>query len=200
MSKLVTMGLGPPEGSGGGSAFVINSITPALKLVTLHLSNFPVLDGPAADPSQYILTSLTGVVATVTGVDVSGQDLILTTTEMTNGQSYTLHIPNQGLIDTSNDLFQGPFSPSFISVGASPGINMIRSVDVRHIDVIYSEGMNEGDATDRANYSIAPSLQIVSIKKITDFWFQLTTSKQTIGQSYIVTVTGVRDLANNPIA
>lgn len=199
MSKLVTIGLGPPEGSGGGGAFVISSITPALKLLTLHMSNFPTIDGPAADPASYILTSLIGKSATVTGLDISGQDLILTTTEMTNGQTYTLHMPTQGLISTSDDKFEGPFSPSFIGVGASPGINMVRSVTVRKLDVIYSEAMREDDATDPANYQISPPLEIKNIKMITSFWYQLTTSKQTVGQSYNVIVTNVRDIANNPI-
>lgn len=198
MSLLVTLGMGA-GGGGGGGAFVLNSITPAHKQLTLNMSNTPTISGPAADPASYTLTSATGKASTVLSVTAVGNTLVLATTEQTNGQVYTLHIPFIGLVDISATDFDGPFSPSFIAVGIAPVIQIVRSVDTRKIDVVFSEAMRSDDATTPANYSISPPLEIKSIEMLTDYMYRLHTSKQTVGQVYTITASNIRDLANNPI-
>lgn len=202
MPTLITLGLAPPPCEGGGAtpAFVLNSITPAHKQITLVFSNNVAVSGPALEPAQWIITSLgSGVAGTVMAVQPSSAQIILTTNELTNGQSYKLTIPQQGLIDTSNNEFDGNYNPTFNAVGVTPSVVMARSIDARSIDVYFSEAVNETDALTASKYSIDNGLSVVSVSKITDLVYRLTTTKQTIGATYNVTASGIRDLANNPM-
>jgi len=65
--------------------------------------------------------------------------------------------------------------------------------------LIFNEEVTEVSATDISNYGIVPALDIFGITKVNGTTYSMTTSQQTPGQSYTVTITGVLDLANNPI-
>jgi hypothetical protein len=219
MSFLITMGMGDAgDGSdstmlaveGLGSPGIV--VRPACqayqglgvgasyKTIILITSSLPTLEGPAADPTQWILTPTDGGDATsVTALAISGPRVVLTTTEHTNGKNYTVTVPTIGLVDVNHNPYQGPFVFDYVGVGLSPTILQARSVDARIAEVVYDEVVDVVTATDPANYSISPTLEVTSVVRVTDLIYRLTTARQTKGVSYTVTVTGVRDIEGNLI-
>jgi hypothetical protein len=84
-------------------------------------------------------------------------------------------------------------------VGQLPYVVTAYSRDNTTFVLIFSEDVTESSATNVANYSIAPALDVVSIVKLNSTTYAMTTSQQTANTAYHVTLTGVIDRANNPI-
>lgn len=82
-----------------------------------------------------------------------------------------------------------------------PIMVMARAVDVRRVEVTFSEPVNEFEATNPANYVITGGggLAVLSVTKINPQTYMLTTAKQTTGQAYTVTASNIHDLAGNLI-
>ncbi len=71
------------------------------------------------------------------------------------------------------------------------------ATDYTHVKVSFNEAMNEPSATNPANYTI-PGLSVTAAEKLTADTYRLTTSAQTYGVAYTVTVApAVQDLAGN---
>lgn len=197
-STLVTEGYAEgytPSPCPGTMTWVSTTVYP--NRVDLTFSGNTLLLGDVADYTQYSITGGT-VPVTVTSIEAVGAILRVHTTEPKHGESLTLTIPTMTLKDTSLNIYYGPFSFVYTSVGVAPYIALAASLGGHSLKVIYSEPVVAADALDIANYSI-PGLTVLGAAYETDSVYILTTSLQTPGTSYTVTVTNVRDLKNNPV-
>jgi hypothetical protein len=157
--------------------------------------------GPAALPENWTITSSTpgAPIPTVTSVQVSGVRIILFYTEGRDGAAYTLAIPPSGIKDLSDNPYTGPFTQAFSGTGIDPFITLAQAEDALHARVIFSEAVNESDALIVGNYSI-PGLTIFAVQKESGTTiYRLTTSLQSVGITYTLTIVGIRDLQGNYI-
>lgn len=200
MSLIVTLGLGPAGSA--GSAFSLSSVAPSATFIDLVFSAaITQITGPAAAASQYTIAPTgAGSPITILSASIVGGGVRLTTTEFTNGAQYKVTLPWAGFSDGANDPFQGPFEALFNGVGNSPSVVMARTVDARLMEVIYSEPVLEAEALNAANYAINNGLVVVSVAKISDVIYRLTTSRQVRDQAYAVTITNVHDQHGNLIS
>lgn len=196
MGILVTRGLGS-DGGGGGSGPSVVSTTGFANRVDVVFSAAVTLQGDCADYTNYSVTGGT-VAVTTTSVAAVGATVSVYITEAKDGEVLTLHLPTMSILDGALAPYYGPYDLTFTSVGVDPVIALASSVDGHTLRVVYSEAVVEADALDTANYSI-PGLTVVSIVKETDSVYLVTTSLQTPGAAYTLTVSNVRDLASNII-
>jgi len=192
VSLIVSLGLGS---SGVGEDFVATAVDPFDERLEVTLNHLFSVTGPAADPASYAITSIgAGVAASVTSVAVDGYKLVLYCTEQTNGEPYRLTLPDTGIVDEVLNAFQGPFDLDYDGAGAAPELTMVRVVDARTLEVVFSERPNRDDALDPDNYSITgPDLAVEAVEYVTDFVYRLTTARQEPGESYDIEVSGIRD-------
>jgi len=185
------MGLGD---GGGTPAFLATGLTVLARQLVVQFNANPSISGPGADPASYIVTG-GGTPITITGVTAVGSTLVLDTTFQTSGASYVLDLPVVGIISIDGRIFSGPFSFSFVGSAQEPvAIQIVRSVDARTLEIVFDRPVVQSDAENVANYSVAPTLTVVSSHRVTDFLYQLQTSRQTQGQTYEVTISNIRGM------
>lgn len=63
------------------------------------------------------------------------------------------------------------------------------STDARHVEIIFSGRVSRESALDINNYLIDGGIIVYSVEYITDTVYLLTTSRQTQGQVYSITIT-----------
>lgn len=218
MPLLITLGLGAVgdgsksgllSTSGLGLATVKNPACLALRIYAIEnfatslkvvMSANLALAGRALDPAYWVITSSTGVPVTVTSVSAFLHVVTLGVTEQTNGAQYTLAPPSEGMNDVyGNHLATGATAQFTGLMSAAPGVAMSRTFDERHLDVIFTEAVVEADALIPTNYTISPTLSVLSVERITDLYYRLTTGPQNLLGAYTVTVQNIRDLAHNPV-
>ena len=75
------------------------------------------------------------------------------------------------------------------------------AIDGHHLRISYNERVMPADALISSNYSITGGggLTVLAVVMETETVYVLTTTLQTPGQLYTVTVSNVRDLDGNPI-
>lgn len=198
---ILTMGLGPEGGPPSG--FTLIGLANSGSELTLTFTETLNLSGAASDFSAYSISGEDGLPAVLlTSLTAVGSALILGTTLQHNSGSYFLHIPVDGFNAVSGDPYTGPYDPAFTGVAANPGLLMSRMIDARTVEVIFTEPVNVYDAQRAQNYSIAGGAQVFASKQVSPIIYRLTTSRLNVDVSdtYTVTVTGVRDLENNPIS
>lgn len=160
------------------------------KIRLVFPSNFSAT-GAAAVFSNYVVTPLDGGIAvTVTGLTVSSNQLILDTTDQSDGKTYQLDIP-VGLVDTYSQSYIGPSSPTFLGDADDALIAMARSIDAFTVEVIFKVAVNPVAATEPANYSIDNDGEVLAVTQVSDREFRLTTSKLEEDFNYTVTTTGI---------
>lgn len=76
------------------------------------------------------------------------------------------------------------------------GVNVIDAFTIR---VIYSEPVEESGALVSTNYTFDNGLTASAVAKESDNTYMVTTSQQTSGISYTLTVSNVQDLFGNTI-
>lgn len=192
---LVTRGMGEPV---GGTAFTLTSLAPSASLITATFNDAPLISGAAIVLSNWIIQG-GPVQVTVTGLTIVGNTILIATTEQKTGVVYTLALPTLGIRSVGNQPFDGPFEPTFTGVGVQPTVLIGQSIDARTLQVSFSEPVVESEAETGANYSVDNGLTVSTGVKVSDTVFRLTTSKQTVGQLYTVTVSNIHDLSGNLI-
>lgn len=216
MPFLITQGLGSAA-DGTGSGMLVTQglggpglpLTPTcLALEVLALESFGhyliasfskelVVSGPGLNPANYPITGPTNVVATAIELLAPGHLLKIHVTEQQTSATYNLTFPEQGIMSTTGNLLDGPFTMPFIGLGTPTTVQIAKSFDERTLDIVFSEAVMQVDAENPANYLVSPSLQVVAAKRVTDFNYRLTTSSQTINQLYTVTAINIRDVHGN---
>lgn len=185
--------------AGAGTAMSVAGAVATTNTVTVTFSGAnPVLTGTTSSPSSWSITSSSPFPTTISNVQVVSNTVVLTTSETSASVSYTLYIPNPGIISSADGTqCVGPFTVVFSGSGTSPTILIIQVVDARTVNVVFSEAVNPFDALNENNYSANNGLQIIDVKQLGAAIFELTTSHQTVGTSYLITASNIRDLAGN---
>lgn len=195
---IVTQGLG---NAGGAIALSVLSFTPNPGSLVIVFSDLVALTGDAASSTNWSITPGIGLnPITINSVVVVGNTVTVNTSEHQTG-SYTLNYP-QGIVSyLDGSPFIGPFTHVYSNVGVVPFLTMVRGVDARAIDVVFSEAVNLQDALTPGNYSItgASTVTVTSVEKQTDQAFRLNTTVQVRSGSYTLQASNIRDLAGNVI-
>lgn len=142
------------------------------------------------DPSTYTITTVSGTpiqLSSVSALSPTQVALNFTSAGNTVG-SYTVGLPGGSLY--SSDLATlDPATPAFsLSVtGISPSIVSAASSGINTITLTYSKAMDLVSATDPSNYSISGGVKVLSVARITDAIFSLTTSGEAPSSTYTLT-------------
>lgn len=188
-------------GDEGCPQITLESVTAYEDRLELLFDNVLHISGDAANPTKYTVTPIdNGYSSTVTAVaisDTNARTLVLSITRQTNEKNYTLTLPSFGIQSIELYPFYGPFDKSYTAVGVGPGIQIVRTVDARTIDVIFNTQVNPSEALDPNNYTVTPTIKVKSVKYITDYWYQLTTERQIVDQAYTVEIDGIHDINGN---
>src|SRR6185369_10070356 len=153
--------------------------------------------GDSLDPAKWLIAGEDGVALTVTDVAISGAGILLTTNEATTGATYALEVPSGIILATDSSPLVAPFVWDFTGVGQAPVAFLAQVIDARHVRVIFSEPVHDG-ALEAGNYSIDNDLQVLAVTKETDRNYVLTTTVQASDVLYTITITDVKDDAENP--
>lgn len=200
MSLTLTDGMGDSGGGGAGvlSVVSIDNSTPSLLVINFNSTVIPT--GTVLNASSWSIIGEAPM--TVTSVGYSGSSITLTVTPGTDGVTYTLNLPQTGIIRQSDSApLTPPYQINFTATGVSPSVLLIASDnDARTFDVVFTKNVIELDALNEGNYSISPTLQVVKSSKIHDSRYRIKTKQaQSPGVIYTVTVSNVRDTYGNLI-
>lgn len=66
--------------------------------------------------------------------------------------------------------------------------------NARLFEIIVTKPLVEAEALNIANYSIAPTLAVELVEKVTDYVYWIHTSRQTEAVNYTVTISNVHDI------
>lgn len=199
-TSIVTEGLGPGSGGGGGSPLQIVSLTPSATALTFLMTDDVYLTGNSIDFTKWLITATTGVAISPISVSATTDTITLMISEPTNGATYTVLVPQGVVRQSDGSPLVPPFDQTFTAVGQAPTLALITPVDGRIIDVLYSEPVNQIDALTKANYVISPSITVNLVTKLSNNKYRLFTEQSTApGTVYTVTVSNVKDLAGNVI-
>lgn len=196
-SLRLTMGT-----SGGVTAL---RIAASVRQLRITLSDEIVANAQVTDPTFWtVTTSAPGAVsATITSstVEYVGgvPGVTLETTEMTNGEDYTLTMPTSYMIAVDGSTFAGSPNVNFTGVGDSPSVLETRVVDDSTIDVIFNEDVQDTGALNVLNYSFSPIIQVTNVRRMATGHYRLTVLGKRDTQLYQLTVSNIVDAANNPI-
>ncbi len=173
------------------------SIVATLETITITFNDTPtIIDVAILDRTRWIAYTGDQHIV-INAVNVTGDAIVLSTTEMSHGSTYTLVMPNTTIANTEGVVYLGPFTENFTGFGVSPTILITQVIDARTIDVVFSEPVNKYDALNETNYSVNNGLTVVSVAQLSASIFRLTTSKQAVGTSYTVTASNIRDNQGN---
>jgi hypothetical protein len=179
----------------------VMNITPAATSVVIEFDDNLALVSDAATASKWKIESAGNPAVAVTGISVNGKFVTLTTTEHKQGASYTLTIPFYILRLVDGAIMPIGYTQSYTGVGVVPTLVAARGVDARTIEVTFSEPVMESDALTASNYTITAggSVTVLSVTKVTDITYRLTTTEQARNNAYTIQVSNVRDKAGNPV-
>lgn len=185
------MGLGD---GGGTPAFLATGLTVASRQLVVQFNAGVVVVGPAADPASYLITG-GGQPVTVLHATPTGSTLVLDTSFQTTGANYVLSLPTLGILSSDSRVLAGPFSFNFVGADQDPvSVQIVRSLDARHLEIVFDRPVVRSDAETIANYSVSPTLSVLQSTRITDFVYALRTTRQVQGQTYEVTISNIRGM------
>ncbi len=183
----------------------LQTATTTSQQVQLVFDQNVALTGVATAASSWTMTpstGSTGVPVTVTGVSVSSKTVTLTTTVQTGGQRYTLVIP-ASVISAVNGLPMTTASTQvLVGSGTTTPILAVTAVDAETLIVVFSrvvQATGSNGALNASNWSLSPSIAVLSVTQVSPTTFQLKTAQQSTGTLYTLTASGIVDLAGNPI-
>jgi len=128
--------------------------------------------------------------------------VLLSTATHVAGQTYTLTVRNIADAATPPNVISSPTTRtySYEAADTAPPQALSATITGRNtVNVLFSEPVASASAQDEANFTISPSVQVVSAALQPDQkTVQLTTENHTSAQAYTLTVRSVNDLANPP--
>ena len=168
----------------------------------------PIGANDATNPSNYTFSGDGVPVTAVSCAIVQNFPTYIDVTlnrEMTGNSNMSVEV-NANVESSRNVPMSSDRSAAFSGFGERPSVDAATAVDGVIIEVTFNEAMNTTDLAQESNYDIDESLgagvatEVDSIDVISDrsVWIWLTVP-MTIGETYRVTVSNVRDLANNEI-
>lgn len=177
---------------------VVSATSITDQIVNVKFSE-PVDSTTAQNTANYSLSPSLAVTSAVLQADLQTVQLITAT--QTYGTSYTVTAANVN--DAHGNVISGSNMATFTGIDTTPPtVSSVTPVTDKTLNVVFSEPVDSVTAQTTANYSIAPGLVVASAALQADQKTVLltTTTSQTKGTSYTVTVTGVNDIHNNVIS
>lgn len=195
MSNLIVT-----QGYGDSEQFVILAVTCTTpSQVTVTFNEPPLLSGGTALAASWSIEATGGAVAVaVQSVQVVGSQVVLTTTQHTDGGAYILHLPD-AVVSVNETVLGSSLDQPYAGVGSFPVVQIVKSVDEFTIEIVFSKPMFEEDATNPDNYSIATGVSVVVAEKVTDLNYHLTTTSHVENTLYSLSATGIRDVYLNAV-
>lgn len=188
----VTWDIGAGE---GGATFHTTGIAAAAGQITVTFNKNVVLTGPALSTLGWkVLLSGPGRLVDIGNVTAVGNTVVINTTPQTLNATYTLLLPIQGIISNTFDALVGLFELPFLGVPTPVTVQMVKDVDARTIDVIFSIAVNVEDASNPVNYSIDHGLVVTAATRVTDLNYRLTTTRQTNDLVYTLIASNIGPL------
>jgi hypothetical protein len=165
--------------------------------VRLNLSASVASDATWAATGNYTLTSGTGAAVTVSAAAASGNpgsSITLTTTEHTNGATYT--VAWAGLLNVTSG------STTYTGQGTSPTISSAAFTGAATMRVVFSEAMgNNAALTTASNYTLTPTAGVgfnpTAVTRINSTAVDLTVDRQLGAATGTLAVSGPTDLGGN---
>ena len=196
MPLIITQGYGS---EGALALFEVALITPSASYIDIQFSaDISPLTLQAALTSYWTFTSGSGIQIFATSVQIQSPDTIrVGITKATNGATYTLTLPLNGLNSVLGDSYDGAAGVDFVAVANPLTVISVLPLDGQLVQVQFSDSVVKLEALDLGNYSFSPALLILDIKESMSSIYILTTAAQTPGTSYDLTITGIHDLYGN---
>lgn len=194
MANLITSGLGAE--SGGGS-FAPVSVEGRARTITISFPEAaPATDltGDSADIANWAITGAGD--PTLSNVTITDGAVVLTVLPfLESAEEYQLAVPDG--IESDGQRYLGSYILSFTSGTPLPVVISTLSIDARVVEVIFNNPMVLAEATNPANYEIDGGITVSAVTRVTSTTYRLTTSKQGLGVSYNLTVSGIHDIYGN---
>jgi len=161
-------------------------------------------------PSNYVIGGYASIVILSITRNSSTQVTLLVENTMKTGATYSVTVSN--VQDVSYNVIASPGNvASFIGVGDNPKLlSAAIPVNSEHVRIQFSKDVIGSEGADPANYDISSgALSVLSVTQETGDTFLLTTSAQTAGVLYTITVyepsltpppTGINDLNENTVS
>ncbi|TDI85082.1 MAG: T9SS type A sorting domain-containing protein [Caldithrix sp.] len=162
----------------------------------------PLQKSSAEDVSNYSISNGVSVLGAV--LDQNATVVHLVTSPHERGRSYTLSISN--IEDLSGARIAAGSSKNYTmpdggSDTTPPELNNVTVVDLTHIEVTFNEKVNGSSAERESNYEIDNGVQILKARLSDNKTVvNITTTAHQNGQTHVLKVSNVTDLAGNKIA
>jgi len=118
------------------------------------------------------------------------------------GQLYTLTINNLADLASIPNVIQPNTAYSYLAPGfdtEKPTVLAINLLSENELELVFSEEIDKNSAENLKNYKINNSIQIFSASLLTDgATVHLGTSAHSRGDSYLITISGIQDIATPP--
>ena len=177
-------------------------LAPAVRQLVIKFSGRVYLTAAGLLPSSWtISTSDPGAVAvTVTNVVVSGTSVVLTTTEATSARVYNLTMPSAAIFNALGGTpYTGGLVKVYSALGDAPFVASAFVQDTTTIVLIFNEEVKEAEALNAANYTVTPTLPVISVAKQDSLTYRITVGGEILPIPYTVTIANISDFANNYI-
>jgi hypothetical protein len=136
---------------------------------------------------------------TVTGVSLyASQSVILTTSRMTPGTTYTLTVNNVGDW-TGPPIIIAPDSTVTFTTPAAPGIASATATSLASVKVAFSKTVSMATATSASNYAVSGGVTVTGATRYDYGTVVLSTSPMAPGTAYTVTALNIADTLLPPI-
>lgn len=146
-----------------------------------------------------VLTGVTGVAGTVTGVTVTNDRIVFATTEMTTGAAYEITLPVGAVLRTDDGIALTRRVIGFTGVGVAPHAVEVRAETLTSILVTFNEAMNPVNVGSPIQYLFTPTLVVQSVEVLSPTQVRLLTSTMTPSASYSLTMLSLQDAALNTL-
>lgn len=176
----------------------VSSITVSSPLsIRLNLSSSVVSDATWAQAGNFTVTSGAGAAVTVTDAAASGNpgnSITLTTTEHTNGATYT--VAWAGVTNVTSG------STTYTGQGQNPTISSATFTAAPTMRVVFSESMSNNAAlTTTTNYTLTPTDGVgfhpTAVTRVDSTTVDLTVDRSLGAATGVLAVTGATDLGGN---
>jgi hypothetical protein len=175
-------------------------LTPGNDILTLVWGVPVLLTVVGAAIANWVIHNITGDPCSVlTVTQTNPNTVVLTTTGQTNGASYSLDLA-AGAVQTDplgvpNNFVNLPFAgmdmpPSLVSAVPQTSISVLAT---------FSEPVVAAEALVWSNYTFDNGLVSVSVTQVSTTQYLVTTSQMHPTTIYTMTVSGIHDLAGNPV-
>jgi len=150
--------------------------------------------------SNWSVTTVVGAAVSVLSVvQLNSTTTRITTTDQTLGGSYIINVPAAAVTDSGTGDPNAFFSLSFTGDGHLPSFISAVPQSTITILVTFSEPVQSAEALNPAHYIIGDGLFVVSVSQQSSTQYLVNTNETSPGTIYTVTVSGIHDLAGNPV-